>query len=349
MFYMVGTSQMDGAILVVAATDGTMPQTREHLLLAKRIGLKHVVVYINKADLVDKDTLELVELEVMELLHDYGFDENSTPIIIGSALCALDGKNPEIGENSIVKLMEAVDQHVPLPTRETDGAFVLPIENAFTVPGRGTVVIGTLQRGTIKKGDEAEVIGHGNQIKTVATDIQVFKNSVPQATAGENIGVLLRGVKKELVQRGMFLSVPGNLKQVEHFRARLYVLKRSEGGRSKPVTTNYINMMFVDTWNMACCLRLPESQAMAMPGDVVEASIMLRSPMVLREGDKFLIRENQLTALSGVVTEILPPSGINIKGFNYEIPKPQAVEGNSSVVMRRRRTAKATKAATEKK
>lgn len=339
---------MDGAILVVAATDGTMPQTREHLLLAKRIGLKHVVVYINKADLVDKDTLELVGLEVMELLQDYGFDENNTPIIMGSALCALEGKNPEIGEYSILKLMDAVDKHIQMPARETNVPFVLPIETAFTVPGRGTVVVGTLQQGTIKKGDDLEVIGHGNQMKTVATDIQVFKSSVLQAMAGENVGVLLRSMKKELVHRGMFLSVPGHLKQAEHFKARIYVLTRSEGGRSKPITNNYINMMFVETWNIASCIQLPEDQAMAMPGEALEVTIILRCPMVLREGDKFIIRENQLTSISGVVTELLPPANINIKGFNYELPKPQTIEGNASVVMRRRRTAR-MKAATEKK
>ena len=333
-----GTSQMDGAILVVAATDGTMPQTREHLLLAKQIGVDKIVVFINKVDLVDKDTLELVQLEILDLLQEFGYDNTKTPIICGSALCAIEGKNPEIGEKSILELVKAIDDYVQPPVRQTEGNFVLPITSAFTIQGHGTVAIGTLQQGSISKGQEVELLGFGNRIKTAASDLQVFKKSVPKSIAGDNVGVLLRGIKNEFVQRGMFLCTPGELSQVEAFSARIYMLTKSEGGRAKPITTNYIQQMFSDTWNIACCVRLPEQQIMLMPGEVVEATILLRKPMVLREGHKFFVRESDLTTITGVVTKLLKDTPrVEIKGFNFNPQKPIKIEGNSTTTMRRRR------------
>lgn len=237
-----GTSQMDGAILVIAATDGTMPQTREHLLLAKQIGVEQIVVYINKADIVDNEMLELVEIEARELLEEYGFDSQNTAIVAGSALMALNGDKPDIGKESILKLMEAVDSTIPTPKRDLSGPFYMPVESNVSVPGRGTVAVGTVAQGVLEKGQEVELLGHGNSVKTAASDIHIFRKSVPQCAAGDNIGVLLRGVKSELVQRGMFLSEPGYMKQFDTFEAQVYVLTKAEGGRSKPVLDQYIQV-----------------------------------------------------------------------------------------------------------
>ena len=237
-----GTSQMDGAILVIAATDGTMPQTREHLLLAKQIGVEQIVVYINKADIVDNEMLELVEIEARELLEEYGFDSQNTAIVAGSALMALNGDKPDIGKESILKLMEAIDSTIPTPKRDLSGPFYMPVESSVSVPGRGTVAVGTVAQGVLEKGQEVELLGHGNSIKTAASDIHIFRKSVPQCAAGDNIGVLLRGVKSELVQRGMFLSEPGYMKQFDTFEAQVYVLTKAEGGRSKPVMDQYIQV-----------------------------------------------------------------------------------------------------------
>lgn len=237
-----GTSQMDGAILVIAATDGTMPQTREHLLLAKQIGVEQIVVYINKADIVDNEMLELVEIEARELLEEYGFDSQNTAIVAGSALMALNGDKPDIGKESILKLMEAIDSTIPTPKRDLSGPFYMPVESSVSVPGRGTVAVGTVAQGILEKGQEVELLGHGNSIKTAASDIHIFRKSVPQCAAGDNIGVLLRGVKSELVQRGMFLSEPGYMKQFDTFEAQVYVLTKAEGGRSKPVMDQYIQV-----------------------------------------------------------------------------------------------------------
>ena len=237
-----GTSQMDGAILVIAATDGTMPQTREHLLLARQIGVERIVVYINKADVVDSEMLELVEIEARELLEEYGFDSMNTAIVAGSALMALKGDKPDIGKESILKLMEAIDSTVPTPKRDLSGPFYMPVESSVSVPGRGTVAVGTVVQGMLKKGQEVELLGHGNAIKTAASDIHIFRKSVPRCTAGDNIGVLLRGVKSDLVQRGMFLCQPGSMKQFDTFEAQIYVLTKAEGGRSKPVMDQYIQV-----------------------------------------------------------------------------------------------------------
>ena len=327
---------MDGSILVVAATDGTMPQTREHLLLARQIGVKNIVVYVNKLDQVDSEMAELVELEVRELLSDFGYDGDNTPVIAGSALYALDDRNPEIGRESILKLVEAIDDHINPPVRDLSGPFYIPLESGFTVSGRGTVVVGTVQQGSVTRGEEVHLLGYGNDIKTVPSDIQVFRKSVETAKAGDHVGILLRGIKRELVQRGMMLCQPGSLKQHNHFEAHVYVRTKSEGGRSKPITTDYINQVFSDTWDIAGCVRLPEDMTMAMPGDTCVCTVALRKPMVVQTGTRFMVRENQFTALTGVVTKLLPPFEDEIIGFNKEKVKVAKVEGNNSTVIRRR-------------
>lgn len=247
---------MDGAILVVAATDGQMPQTREHLLLAKQVGIEKIVVFINKADQVDQEVLELVEIEIRELLSDFGFDGINSPVVSGSALKALQGDQSEIGEQSIMKLLDAIDNYVPTPVRDVTSPFLLPIDNAFTVPGRGTVVIGTLKAGVINRNDEADLLGFDQHIKTTLSDIQVFKKSVPKAIAGDNVGALLRGVKISAVQRGMVLCAASSSVISNHFDASMYLLTKGEGGRSKPLTSKYIQQLFSRTWNVACRIDL---------------------------------------------------------------------------------------------
>lgn len=331
-----GASQMDGTILVVAATDGTMPQTREHLLLAKQIGIEKVVVYLNKADAVDMELMELVELEVRELLTEYGFDGDNTPVIYGSALQALNGTDDEIGKNSISKLLNAVDNYIDIPERDTSGPFCLPVEGSVSIPGRGSVVIGTVLQGVANKGSECELIGFGNQIKTAASDIQVFRKSVTSCKAGDNVGVLLRGVKSEFIQRGMFLVRPGFVQQHNTFEATVYILTKSEGGRSKPITDQYIQNMFSKTWNIACCVKVYDEKPMLMPGDTTTVQIILRKPMVLQLGQRFTVRENYITALTGIITKQLPPTELKIVGFNYERPRTHRIEGNSWLVMKNR-------------
>lgn len=301
-----GASQMDGAILVVAATDGSMPQTREHLLLAKQVGIENIIVYINKADQVDSEVLELVEIEIRELLCDFGFDGDKCPIICGSALQALQGIESDIGEPSVRKLLNAIDNYVPTPVRDLTSPFMLPIDNAFTVPGRGTVVVGTLKRGTIVRNSEADLLGFDENHKTTVADIQVFKKSVQKALAGENIGVLLRGVKISSVQRGMLLCAAGSEKLSNHFDASMYLLTRSEGGRSKPMTSKYIQQLFSRTWNVPARIDLPNN-SMLMPGDHTQAiRITLLWKMVMSISQPFTIRENGCTVATGVITARLP-------------------------------------------
>lgn len=251
IYAVLGTSQMDGAILVIAATDGTMPQTREHLLLARQIGIQHVVVFINKADLVDNDMIELVELEARELLEEYGFNGNSTAVIAGSALLAMKGENDSIGKASILKLLEAVDKTIPTPKRDFSGPFLMPVETSLSVPGRGTVVVGTVLQGTMKKGQSVELLGYGNEIKSSTADIHIFHKSVQQCNAGDNIGALLRNVKSELVKRGMFLCQPGSLQQFDTFEAQIYVLTKAEGGRTKPILDQYVQVCLF--WYLNSC------------------------------------------------------------------------------------------------
>lgn len=298
---------MDGAILVVAATDGTMPQTREHLLLAKQVGIDKVVVFINKADQVDNDVLELVEIEVRELLCDFGFDGGNCPVIIGSALHALEGTDSEIGELSIRKLLDSIDDYIPTPVRDFTSPFMLPIDNAFTLPGRGTVVVGTLKRGTIVRNAEAELLGFGESQKTTVSDIQVFKKSVPKSVAGDNIGVLLRGVKISSVQKGMLLCAAGSEKMSNHFEASMYLLTRSEGGRTKPMTSKYIQQLFSRTWNVPARIDFPNN-AMLMPGDHAQSiRVTLFWSMVMSISQAFTIRENGCTVATGVITSKLQP------------------------------------------
>lgn len=299
-----GASQMDGAILVVAANDGQMPQTREHLLLAKQVGVERVVVYINKSELAENDVLELVELEMRELLEDFGFDGLNSPMIRGSALLALNGDMSELGEKSIWHLLDAIDSYFPIPTRDYTSPFVLPIDNAFTVPGRGTVVVGTLGKGVMKRNAEAELLGFDEEIKTTVSDIQVFKKSVREARAGDNLGALLRGVRIQSVQRGMLLCAAESYVTGNHFEAKVYFLTRAEGGRSKPVTSKYIQQLFSRTWNVPCRVDVIGGE-MLMPGEHGSVYLTLLRKMVMTEGQTFTIRENHKTVGTGIIIKML--------------------------------------------
>ncbi|KAK5648930.1 hypothetical protein RI129_003822 [Pyrocoelia pectoralis] len=301
-----GASQMDGAILVVAATDGQMPQTREHLLLAKQVGVKKIIVYINKVDKVDNEILELVELEMRELLTDFGYDGENTPMIKGSALKALEGDSSEIGVAAIHQLLNTLDEYLSAPERDIQSPFMLPIDNTFTVPGRGTVVVGTLLKGIINKNDDSELLGFDTKLKTTVGDIQVFKKSVGKAYAGENIGVLLRGVKVKNVERGMLLCAHGSQILSNRFKANIYFLSRSEGGRSKPIKSKYIQQLFSKTWNLPARIDLDESVEMVMPGEHIDGYITLMWKMVMLNGQAFTIRENNVTVATGIITQTLP-------------------------------------------
>lgn len=296
-----GASQMDGAILVVAATDGQMPQTREHLLLAKQVGIEQLVVYINKADKVDNEVLELVEIEVRELLCDFGFDGNNTPIIIGSALQALQGDESEKGEGSIMKLLDAIDQ-IKTPQRDTEGPLLLPIDNFFTVPGRGSVVVGTIKRGSMTKNDEVELLGFDQHIKSAIADIQIFKKSVSKGFAGDNVGVLLRNIKISNIQRGMLLTALNTETLSNHYDGNMYLLSKSEGGRKLPLTSKYIQQLFSRTWNIPARIDL-ENDSMLMPGDHGNVRITLFKKMVMSNGQPFTIREQGITVATGVITK----------------------------------------------
>ncbi|XP_068099698.1 elongation factor Tu, mitochondrial-like isoform X2 [Hyperolius riggenbachi] len=301
-----GTSQMDGCILVVAGTDGQMPQTREHLLLAKQIGVKHIVVYINKADAVDdKEMLDLVELEIRELLTEFGYDGDNTPVVTGSALCALENRNPDIGLSSVMKLLDTIDAYIPVPERELDKPFLLPVETVYSIPGRGTVVTGTLERGTIKKGDDCEFVGRRRQIKTVVTGIEMFHKSLDRAEAGDNLGALVRGLKREDVRRGMVMCKPGSIKPHQKVQAQVYILSKEEGGRHTPFVTNFLPVMFSLTWDMAARVTLPQGKEMVMPGEDTSLIMTLRQPMVLEVGQRFTLRDGNKTIGTGIVTGTL--------------------------------------------
>ncbi|KAM5152030.1 elongation factor Tu, mitochondrial isoform 2-T2 [Mantella aurantiaca] len=301
-----GTSQMDGCILVVAATDGQMPQTREHLLLAKQIGVQHIVVYVNKADAVDdKEMLDLVELEIRELLTEFGYDGEKTPVVIGSALCALENRNPELGLNSIMTLLDTVDSYVPIPERDLDKPFLLPVESVYSIPGRGTVVTGTLVRGTIKKGDECEFVGRSTYIKSVVTGIEMFHKNLERAEAGDNLGALIRGLKRDDVRRGMVMCKAGSIKPHQKVQAKVYMLSKEEGGRHKPFVSNYLPIMFSLTWDMSVRITLPEGKEMVMPGEDTSLIMTLRQPMVMEKGQRFTLRDGNKTIGTGVVTDIL--------------------------------------------
>ena len=301
-----GAAQMDGAILVVSAADGPMPQTREHILLARQVGVPGIVVYLNKADMVDdKELLELVELEVRELLSKYKFPGDEVPIVIGSALKALEGDASDMGEGSIIKLMEAVDSFIKEPTRDVDKPFIMPVEDVFTISGRGTVVTGRVERGVVKVGEEIEIVGFKPTQKTVATGIEMFRKLLDEGRAGDNIGVLLRGTKREEVERGQVLAKPASITPHTKFNAEAYVLTKEEGGRHTPFFNGYRPQFYFRTTDVTGVVKLPEGTEMVMPGDNINVEIELITPVAMDEGLKFAIREGGRTVGAGVVTKIL--------------------------------------------
>jgi elongation factor Tu len=301
-----GAAQMDGAILVVSAADGPMPQTREHILLARQVGVPAIVVYLNKADMVDdKELLELVELEVRELLSKYKFPGDDTPIVVGSALKALEGDTSELGEGSIMKLMEAVDSFIQEPVRAIDKPFIMPVEDVFTISGRGTVVTGRVERGIIKVGEEIEIVGFRATQKTVATGVEMFRKLLDEGQAGDNIGVLLRGTKREEVERGQVLAKPGSITPHTKFNAEAYVLTKEEGGRHTPFFNGYRPQFYFRTTDVTGVVKLPQGTEMVMPGDNINAEIELITPVAMDEGLKFAIREGGKTVGAGIVTKII--------------------------------------------
>ena len=301
-----GAAQMDGAILVVSAADGPMPQTREHILLARQVGVPALVVFMNKVDMVDDpELLDLVELEVRELLKSYQFPGDEIPVIRGSALCALEDRTPEIGEQAILKLMEAVDAYIPQPQRAKDRPFLMPIEDVFSISGRGTVVTGRVERGVIKVGDEVEIVGLRPTQKTVVTGVEMFRKLLDQGEAGDNIGALLRGTKREEVERGQVLAAPGTITPHTRFLAEAYILTKEEGGRHTPFFTNYRPQFYFRTTDVTGVVKLPEGTEMVMPGDNVRMEVELIAPIAMDEGLRFAIREGGKTVGAGVVTKIV--------------------------------------------
>src|SRR4030081_403938 len=301
-----GAAQMDGAILVVSAADGPMPQTREHILLARQVGVPSLVVYMNKIDMVDDpELIELVELEMRELLSSYGFPGDDIPIVKGSALAALEGKDPEIGHKSILELMAAVDSYIPQPERPKDRPFLMPIEDVFTISGRGTVVTGRVERGIVKVGDEVEIVGLRPTAKTVVTGVEMFRKLLDQGQAGDNIGALLRGTKREDVERGQVLCKPGSVKPHTKFKAEAYILTKEEGGRHTPFFTNYRPQFYFRTTDVTGVVSLPEGTEMVMPGDNVAMEVTLIVPIAMEEKLRFAIREGGRTVRAGVVASII--------------------------------------------
>ncbi|KAF8633660.1 hypothetical protein AX15_001309 [Amanita polypyramis BW_CC] len=306
-----GAAQMDGAIIVVSATDGQMPQTREHLLLARQVGIKKLVVFVNKVDQVsDPEMLELVEMEIRDLLSSYNFDGKSTPIVMGSALAALKGKDNEIGESKIMELMKACDEWLELPPRDFEKPFLMPVEDVFSISGRGTVVTGRVERGTANKGDEVEVVGLGNSYKTTLTGIEMFKKELDRAQAGDNMGALLRGVKREQIRRGQVVVAPGTIKSVKRCQAQIYVLTKDEGGRYTPFMAGYRPQLFLRTADVTVTLSFPDgtpdaAEKMIMPGDNVEMVCDLIFDLAVDIGSRFTLREGNKTIGTGIVTKIL--------------------------------------------
>jgi elongation factor Tu len=301
-----GAAQMDGAILVVSAADGPMPQTREHILLARQVGVPYIVVYLNKADMVDdKELLELVEIEVRELLSKYEFPGDDTPIVIGSALKALEGEASDLGVNSIYKLADALDSYIPEPKRAIDGTFLMPIEDVFTISGRGTVVTGRVERGIVKVGDELEIVGLKATLKTVCTGVEMFRKLLDQGQAGDNIGVLLRGTKREEVERGQVLAKPGSITPHTKFAAEVYVLSKDEGGRHTPFFNGYRPQFYFRTTDVTGSVDLPAGTEMVMPGDNVAITVSLIQPIAMEQGLRFAIREGGKTVGAGVVSKVI--------------------------------------------
>jgi elongation factor Tu len=300
-----GAAQMDGAILVVSAADGPMPQTREHILLARQVGVPALVVYLNKVDMVDDpELIELVEMELRELLSSYQFPGDDIPIIRGSALCALEDREPEMGEQSVLKLMEAVDSYIPQPDRPKDRPFLMPIEDVFSISGRGTVVTGRVERGVIKVGDEVEIVGLRPTQKTVVTGVEMFRKLLDQGEAGDNIGALLRGTKREEVERGQVLAKPGSITPHTKFKAEAYILTKEEGGRHTPFFTNYRPQFYFRTTDVTGVVTLPEGTEMVMPGDNVTMDVELIAPIAMDAQLRFAIREGGRTVGAGVVASI---------------------------------------------
>ena len=300
-----GAAQMDGAILVVSATDGPMPQTREHILLARQVGVPALVVYLNKCDIADPELLELVEMELRELLTSYQYPGDDIPIIHGSAVCALNDTQPELGEQSIIKLMEAVDSYIPQPVREIDKPFLMPVEDVFSISGRGTVVTGRVERGIVRVGEEVEIVGLKNTVKTVVTGVEMFRKLLDQGQAGDNIGALLRGTKREDVERGQVLAKPGSITPHTRFMAESYILTKEEGGRHTPFFTNYRPQFYFRTTDVTGIVTLPEGTEMVMPGDNVSMDVTLIQPIAMDEGLRFAIREGGRTVGAGVVAKIV--------------------------------------------
>jgi elongation factor Tu len=301
-----GAAQMDGAILVVSAADGPMPQTREHILLARQVGVPALVVYMNKCDMVDdSELLDLVELEVRELLKSYQFPGDDIPVVRGSALMALEDKNPELGEQSILKLMEEVDKYIPQPVRDKDKPFLMPIEDVFSISGRGTVVTGRVERGIVKVGEEIEIVGLKATTKTTVTGVEMFRKLLDQGEAGDNIGALLRGVGREDVERGQVLAKPGSITPHTNFEAEAYILNKEEGGRHTPFFTNYRPQFYFRTTDVTGVVTLPEGTEMVMPGDNARLVVELNQPIAMDEGLRFAIREGGRTVGAGVVTKVV--------------------------------------------
>ena len=301
-----GAAQMDGAILVVSAADGPMPQTREHILLARQVGVPAIVVYLNKSDQVDDpELLELVELEVRELLSSYDFPGDDIPIVTGSALQALEGDEGEAGKQSILKLMESVDSYIPTPDRPKDQPFLMPIEDVFSISGRGTVTTGRVEQGVVNVGDELEIVGIKDTTKTVCTGVEMFRKLLDQGEAGDNIGALLRGTKREEVERGQVLAKPGSIKPHTKFKAEAYILTKDEGGRHTPFFTNYRPQFYYRTTDVTGSVALPEGTEMIMPGDNITMSVELIVPIAMDQGLRFAIREGGRTVGAGVVAEII--------------------------------------------
>ena len=301
-----GAAQMDGAILVVSAADGPMPQTREHILLSRQVGVPYIVVYLNKADMVDdEELLELVELEVRDLLSMYEFPGDDTPIITGSALKALEGDSSEIGTPSVEKLVDALDEYIPLPDRPVDGAFLMPIEDVFSISGRGTVVTGRIERGIVHVGDEIAIVGIKETTKTTCTGVEMFRKLLDEGQAGDNVGVLLRGTKRDEVERGQVLAKPGSITPHTKFEAEVYILTKEEGGRHTPFFKGYRPQFYFRTTDVTGAVELPEATEMVMPGDNIHMKVDLIAPIAMEDGLRFAIREGGRTVGAGVVAKII--------------------------------------------
>jgi len=301
-----GAAQMDGAILVVSAADGPMPQTREHILLARQVGVPAIVVFLNKVDMVDDpELLDLVELEVRELLSKYNFPGDQIPIVRGSALMALEEKQKELGHDAILKLMDAIDAYIPQPKRDKDQPFLMPIEDVFTISGRGTVVTGRVERGIVKVNDEVEIVGLKPTMKTVVTGVEMFRKLLDQGEAGDNIGALLRGTKREEVERGQVLAAPGSITPHTNFKCEAYVLTKEEGGRHTPFFSNYRPQFYFRTTDVTGTIKLPEGTEMVMPGDNISMEVELIAPIAMEKGLRFAIREGGKTVGAGVVADII--------------------------------------------